>query len=108
MNMLQRKLQRARQEQLLAASAEYAALRDALAQAYAVFNRTDDPALLEASILEIGALQRRCDGALRTLKSINGDPNHVHSAHSRNSAHRRDRSDLADAETASQAYQMGL
>lgn len=105
MNMLQRKLQRARQEQFSAASAEYAALRDALTQAYAVFNRTDDPALLEASILEISALQRRCDGALRTLKSLNGESQHVIA---RNSAHRRDRSDLADAETASQAYQMGL
>ena len=45
-------------------------LQDSLAGAYSAFNHTADPALLEASILEIGALQSRYNSALRRLKVL--------------------------------------
>ena len=103
--MMQKKLRRAELEQRYAAAAELAALRNALARAYAVFNRTDDPELLEASILEIGALRSRCDCVLRGLKSMNGEPQNVSA---RKPAGRRVRADCPDAEATAQTYQMGL
>lgn len=47
-------------------------LQENLADAYGLFNRTSDSALLEASILEISALLVRYDRLLRDIKDLNG------------------------------------
>lgn len=52
---------------------ELSALRHELSDAYEVFNRTLDPQLLEASILEISALHARYSSVLKNLKSLNGE-----------------------------------
>ena len=50
------------------AEQEVLGLRDSLDSAFSVFNHTTDPEMLEASILEIRALQSRYGCALRSLK----------------------------------------
>lgn len=55
------------------AESELNRLRDGLAAAYSVFNNTADPELLEASILEISALQSRYSVMLRNIKTISGE-----------------------------------
>ncbi len=52
------------------ARSELLGIRDAMESAYSIFNSTADPELLEASILEIGALQTRYSRMLRDLKNI--------------------------------------
>ena len=61
---------REQRERLSAAERELSGLRDSLESAYSVFNNTADPELLEASILEIRALQSRYGCALRSLKAM--------------------------------------
>ena len=61
---------RARAEE---AEAELGALYDALRDACALFNRTNDPALTEACILQIAALRTRCGIQLRVLKALEAD-----------------------------------
>ena len=110
MKLSRRKLCRVQQEYVESAQTELTALRDALRQAYDVFNRTADPALLEASILEIGALQSKYDCALRNIKALNEEMQDGTSRHTDpgNSGSRGDRADRAAAETAAKAYQMGI
>ena len=67
------RIRRTQQARLAEARRELSALRDTLTDTYAVFNRTTDPALLEASILEISALQCKCDCLLRSIKNMNGE-----------------------------------
>ncbi len=55
------------------ARGELEELRLSLEAAYAAFNSTSDPELLEACILEISALRRRYSAALRNIKSMDGD-----------------------------------
>lgn len=52
---------------------QLSALRRELSDAYEIFNRTLDPQLLEASILEISALHARYSSVLKSLKSLNGE-----------------------------------
>lgn len=62
---------RREQEQLLSsARQELADVRNSLERAYSVFNNTSDPELIEASILEIRALQSKYSHTLRNLKNI--------------------------------------
>ena len=62
-----RRERKARQE---AAGQELRELLDGLSSAYSTFNHTLDPELLEASILEIRALQSRYSSALRNIKLL--------------------------------------
>ena len=55
------------------AESELDRVRDGLAAAYSVFNNTADPELLEASILEISALQSRYSVMLRAIKHLCGE-----------------------------------
>ena len=93
-----------------AAAAELARLQDGLRRAYDIFNGTADPALLEASILEIGALQSRYGALLRELKAMNGERTNGISCTRASGSTRsdRDRSDRTAAEAAEKAYQMGV
>ncbi|MBR1658851.1 MAG: hypothetical protein IJ705_00855 [Oscillospiraceae bacterium] len=68
--MGKRALKRERRERIAAAEQEVLALQTGLECAYSVFNNTADPEILEASILEIRALQSRYGCALRNLKSL--------------------------------------
>ena len=43
-------------------------MQNSMEHAYSVFNHTVDPDLLEASILELRALQSRYDHMLRNMK----------------------------------------
>ena len=61
---------RERRERREAARRELEELLDGLSSAYSTFNHTLDPELLEASILEIRALQSRYSSALRSLKLL--------------------------------------
>ncbi len=61
---------RERREQQTAAEREILQLQNSLSCAYSTFNHTLDPELLEASILEIQALQSRYSSALRGLKLL--------------------------------------
>ncbi|MBR7056851.1 MAG: DUF2508 domain-containing protein [Oscillospiraceae bacterium] len=70
--MSKRKERRAAREQREQARLELLALQDDLRSAYAAFQRTADPALTEAAILEIGALQSRYGRSLQTLKALYG------------------------------------
>ena len=108
MILSQRKQRRAAREQFLAAQQELLELHDELRRAYNRFNCAGDPGLVEASILEIGALQSKYGCALRTIKAMNGDMIHGCSSDSRHPAGRGDRSDRAAAEAAAQTYQMGV
>ena len=97
---------KARRELLSRAGQELAELRGQLSDAYRVFNATADPELLEASILEISALQFRCDRLLRDIKDMNGE--FQNAARASHSARRRGRSDLPAAEAAEKTDQMGV
>ncbi len=68
--MSSRSERRAEAERLAQARDELQALYGSLRRAYAVFEHTADPALTEAAVLEIGALQQRCGLALRGLKRM--------------------------------------
>ena len=50
------------------ASRELRNMQNSIEHAYSVFNHTVDPDLLEASILELRALQSRYDHLLRSMK----------------------------------------
>jgi len=76
MKVSRKDVRRIAAEALQSAASELDALGEALRRAYALFNRTDDPALLEASILEIGALQSRYGSVLRNIKTLNGEMEH--------------------------------
>ena len=65
----ERRAVRAQREQ---ARLEVLALQDDLRSAYAAFQHTCDPALTEAAILEIRALQSRYGRSLQTLKALYG------------------------------------
>ena len=65
----ERRAVRAQREQ---ARLEVLALQDDLRSAYAAFQHTSDPALTEAAILEIRALQSRYGRSLQTLKALYG------------------------------------
>lgn len=47
-------------------------MQNSMEHAYSVFNHTVDPDLLEASILELRALQSRYDHLLRSMKKQYG------------------------------------
>ena len=98
---------KAQQEVLSQAQQELSALRSQLADAYGIFNRTVDPALLEASILEISALQVRCDRLLRSIKDMNGDLRNAVSRASHPSV-RRGRADFPAAPSAQETDQVGI
>ena len=66
--MRKRESKRTRRETLDAAAGEVRALQTRLECAYNIFNNTGDPELLEASILEIRALQSRYSHMLKKLK----------------------------------------
>ena len=61
---------RERRERQAAMVQELTELRAGLDGAYSVFNHTADQEMVEASILEIGALQSKYGCLLRSLKSI--------------------------------------
>ena len=89
-----------------AAQQELQELRSALAEAYRVFNRTADPALLEASILEISALQVRFDRLLRSIKDMNGESQNA--ARNHRAAGHRGRAHLSADQAVEKADQMGV
>lgn len=62
----QKKLRRTEERQAIT---ELNAIRDSLSTAYARFNSTNDPDLLEASIFEINALRARYNMALRRCRA---------------------------------------
>ena len=97
---------RLQQERLSAAGQELAALRGQLADAYGLFNRTADPALLEASILEISALQVRYDCLLRSIKEMNGEFQNAACDHHHSG--RRGRTVHPAAQASEKADQMGV
>ena len=68
--MKKREQLREHRERLAAAEREVFDLQIGIECAYSVFNNTADPELLEASILEIRALQSRYGCALRNLKLL--------------------------------------
>lgn len=70
--MSKRRERRAAREQREQARLELLALQNDLRSAYAVFQHTADPALTEAAILEISALQSRYGRSLQTLKALYG------------------------------------
>ena len=61
---------RERQERMRAAMQELGGLQARLESAYDLFNRTADPELVEASILEISALRSKYGCTLRQLKAM--------------------------------------
>ena len=107
---LSRKELARQQAQLADARAELAVLQSALEHAYDIFNSTADPALLEASILEIGALQSRYGGLLRSIKAFNGDLQNGTTRHSASCdpGSRRCRTDPIAAASAAKADPMGV
>ncbi|MBE6914784.1 MAG: hypothetical protein E7472_07645 [Ruminococcaceae bacterium] len=101
---------RAQRERFLQATQELFLLRDDLTEAYRVFNSTSDPALLEASILEIGALQSKYSCMLRNIKAMNGELQHGkihHRAGNHPSADRR-RTHRAADQAAEKTSEMGV
>ena len=59
---------RVRGKALQNATRELRNMQNSIEHAYSVFNHTVDPDLLEASILELRALQSRYDHLLRSMK----------------------------------------
>ena len=92
------------------AAAELLALYGALHEAYACFERTADPALTDACVLQIGALKARCGALLRALKELESrKPGGMDRAViDRDPARRRRRAAGAAAEASEKAHQMGL
>lgn len=71
MSILKKRRERAEQRARLAeAEAELGELRRRLADAKDLFNRSADEALIEASILELGALEARFRSALRRVRAL--------------------------------------
>ena len=68
--MTKRERKKERKEHIAAAEREVQDLQIGIECAYSVFNNTADPELLEASILELRALQSRYGCALRNLKLL--------------------------------------
>ena len=68
--MTRSRRQKEKNTQLSSARQEIFELRSALSQAYRAFNASSDPDIVEASILEISALQARYGRMLRDLKNI--------------------------------------
>lgn len=68
--MSKRMIRKEAQQMLCCAGDELKDLRRQINGAYAVFNRTLDQDKLEASILEINALQSKYGIALKSFKSI--------------------------------------
>ena len=68
-----RKARKRAEEQALISTSrqELMALRSQLEQAYAVFNASADPEIVESTILEISALQAKYSRLLRNFKQIN-------------------------------------
>ena len=62
---------RGRGKTLQSAKRELRNMQNSMEHAYSVFNHTVDPDLLEASILEMRALQSRWDHMLRNMKKQN-------------------------------------
>ena len=108
MKLTRQNERRALRERLQAAQTELGELHDALSRAYEVFDRTDDPELLEASILEISALQSKYSRRLRDIKLLNGEQTHADASHPRDPAGSGGRPHRTAAEAAAQAYQMGV
>ena len=63
---------RARGKAMQNARRELITMQNSMEHAYSVFNHTVDPDLLEASILEMRALQSRYDHMLRNMKKQYG------------------------------------
>ena len=63
---------RKRGKALQNARRELVNMQNSMEHAYSVFNHTVDPDLLEASILELRALQSRYDHLLRSMKKQYG------------------------------------
>ena len=63
---------RSRGKALQNAKHELRNMQNSIEHAYSVFNHTVDPDLLEASILELRALQSRYDHLLRNMKKQYG------------------------------------
>ena len=63
---------RSRGKALQNAKRELRNMQNSIEHAYSVFNHTIDPDLLEASILELRALQSRYDHLLRSMKKQYG------------------------------------
>lgn len=63
---------RTRGKALQNAKRELRNMQNSMEHAYSVFNHTVDPDLLEASILELRALQSRYDHLLRSMKKQYG------------------------------------
>ena len=61
---------RAHAAEVRKAQGELKKIRLGLEEAYAHFHETNDPALMDAYIYEINALQARYDHAVRSLKSL--------------------------------------
>ena len=70
--MGKKKPRRARGKSLQNARRELRNMQNSMEHAYSVFNHTVDPDLLEASILEMRALQSRYDHMLRNMKKQYG------------------------------------
>ena len=79
--MSKRKLKREQQKYLSEAASQLVDVRNGIERAYNVFNNTADPDLLEASILEMHALESKYSCLLRNLKTINGETRHALSSH---------------------------
>ena len=67
-----RRHRRAREQELLAAKQSLNDIRDSMLRAYSIFNNSSDLDLVEASILEISALQSRYSHTLREVRSKAG------------------------------------
>ena len=63
---------RGRGKSMQGAKLELRNMQNSMEHAYSVFNHTVDPDLLEASILELRALQSRYDHLLRNMKKQYG------------------------------------
>ena len=86
------------------------ALRDLLEQRQAAcccFNSVCDPALLEASILELSAVQKRYGLMLRRIKELNEEVSYA-ASHSFDFRRNRSRADLVAAEAAEKTPEMGV
>lgn len=70
--MSRRKERKEQLERLERARAELEELQCGLRRAYLQFDAVTDPALTEAAILEIGALQQRYGRSFRALKALCG------------------------------------
>lgn len=70
--MLSFKKRRERELAMVTARQDIMQVRSELEAAYAAFNASADPAVVETSILEISALRSKYSNMLKNLKNING------------------------------------